>query len=280
MADLINYKIIANLVKVKDTFIGLLKDKSIDNAQLALEYIDESFQTLDTFDRPYGLYPLEDKEKLFAFDASLEDLYFLLGNFDSNLVYVYDEMKRELEDFKSNILPIIENNKIDAEVINLRLNQLEDCCQGDHRLTSSFASFSFESDTPDTEFIIQHNLNSFDLIGDPLVLNDDNEWEKDLAKIVYLDENTIKVILTEPRMLMLNMVSVEFFVSFIYEGYGKDFIINHNLKSNNLLHSVLSLDSDSGQWESILCQVRHIDTNNISISLTENQTVKISLLRV
>lgn len=297
MANLHIQRLNAQFVKLTKNFKNIFANYPVDTAQDAFEVIDETLAPLTRFDREFGSYPIEDKELLYSFAGSIEDLYFLLEDFDNNLVHLQQELVITMENYKTEI-----NNLIEQEINNIennlqtqldsaltpiedqitdienRVTDVENNVTGNHNLTSSFASFTYESLEPMTTHTITHNMGTFSLVGEPLVMNDDGQWERNVLTINYLDENTIEIVMTEPRNILLNMTAVEYFPSFIYEGTGTEFEINHGLNSYNLVNSILIFDGTD--WTNDFGKMFYIDENNVRLVLTNEQTIKLHLMRI
>jgi hypothetical protein len=309
MANLYTQTLQAQFVKLKESFVGIFNTNPTDTVQGAFEVLDEILVPLLDTDREYGLYPIEDKELLLSLQGTIEDIQFLLSDFDMYITDVQEQQninfqnlettfKENIDTFKTEVQTSIQQTVDNAlasinvkltsfetviNTIDQRLVEVEVCCANnepvsDHILTSSFASFTYESTEPLLEHIIQHNLNSYTLMGDPLMMNADGMWERDLANLTVLDENTVKVSLIEPGHVMLTMTAVEYFVSHIYEGYGDVFDIEHKLGSFNLVWSIYMKDNDV--WVNDLGKVVFIDSNNVRVTLTEPQYIRICLMRL
>jgi len=201
-------------------------------------------------------------EKINQNKTVLDDKLSILDNKLTNEISSTD---KKINDLNSEI-----NDKI--EKINDKIGH------GNHLMTSSYASFTFESTSAEKEYIIKHNLETYSLIGEPLFLNDDGVWEKNLAGIQIIDENTIKVSLTEPRYMMLTMTAVEYFHSFLFEGTGKEFEIEHNLNSMNLIQNTLVLNKETGYYQNDIAKIYYINENKIKIIFPDEVTIKMSVM--
>ena len=275
----------SSFVLFKDRFKKFFNTHPIDTVQDGFEVLDDVLTPLGDFNSPYGLYPLEDKELLHSFNGNIEDIYFLIEDFDNHIVDLKQSVDTQIDEFKPEIEGMVNDliHPIEEIVVSIedRLTVLEDTNTfGTHNLTSSYISFTYESSTKSNTHRIQHNLGTFNLIGEPLVLNEENLWERTLAKIVYIDENTIDIILTEDCYIIITMTSVQYFVNHIFEGNGIEFDIIHNLNSFNLLYSILVFDEVTNKWENDICKFYYIDNNTIKVKLTTEQQIKVCLLRV
>lgn len=99
--------------------------------------------------------------------------------------------------------------------------------------------------------------------------------EKYIGTTINPEKNTITWELREIKKELENLSYLQRSFKFKSESPEAKYVIEHNL--NTFFLNVNVLGQRDGYWESILCNVNYLDENRISIILTEEQNVIVSI---
>ena len=277
-------KIIASLVKVKDSFKNLLKGST--DVQDALEKIDDAL--VPATQEKDGLLSSTDKTKIDNLDGEIDER---LGSLEQTIV---DSLVPATQD-SDGLMSSIDKTKLDNLDVAIDENLtdvltkiddiydvIEDGGIGHISLTSGYGTYSFESNLVEKEFTIQHGLNSYNLTVTIMFMNDEGYWENIVAPITFLDENSLFIELTEPKEIIVHINAVEYFFNYQYENTNTvtEHIINHGLKSFNLLFNILIFDTVEGYWKNDLAKLVYIDENTCKLTLTDASPCKVNFIRL
>lgn len=159
---------------------------------------------------------------------------------------------------------------------------VEDGGIGHISLTSGYGTYSFESNTIESEYTILHKLNSYNLTITVMYMNEEGYWENIIVPITFLDENTIHISLVEPKEIIVHINAVEYFFSYTYESTQNKMVheITHNLKSYNLLFNIIVYDVVEGVWKNDLAKFVYKDENTGILTLTESVPCRVNFIRL
>lgn len=159
---------------------------------------------------------------------------------------------------------------------------VEDGGIGHISLTSGYGTYSFESNTIESEYTILHKLNSYNLTITVMYMNEEGYWENIIVPITFLDENTIHISLVEQKEIIVHINAVEYFFSYTYESTQNKMVheITHNLKSYNLLFNIIVYDVVEGVWKNDLAKFVYKDENTGILTLTESVPCRVNFIRL
>lgn len=213
--------IIASLIILKDTFTNRLKGSK--DVQEALERIDQIL--VPATHETDGLMSSTDKVRLddmvdsggighitltsgygtYTYESnSIEDEYTIVHNLNSynltvNVVFLNEEGYWETE--------IVNVTYLDENRLYFKLLEAKEVIVN-IMAVEYFFSYRYESIDPINEVTISHNLKSFNLLHAILVQHEDGLWYNDIARIQYIDQNTVKVSLVEASPLKITMIRI------------------------------------------------------------------------
>lgn len=168
----------------------------------------------------------------------------------------------------------------------LKLDTLQEVVEdggiGHISLTSGYGTYSFESNTVEDDYTINHKLNSYNLTITVMFMNEDGFWENMVVPITFIDENTIHIKLVEPREIIVHINAVEYFFSYTYESTQNQLVheITHNLKSFNLLFNIIVYDVVEEKWKNDLAKFVYKDENTGILTLTEAVPCRVNFIRL
>lgn len=213
--------------------------------------------------------------------------YTLLKDRFSNLLKGSSDVQEALERIDNVLIPATYvQDGLFSSGDKLKLDTLQEVVEdggiGHISLTSGYGTFSFESNTIEDNYIINHKLNSYNLTITVMFMNDDGYWENMVVPITFVDENTIHITLVEPREIIVHINAVEYFFNYIYESTNNQMVheITHNLNSYNLLFNIIVYDIVEEKWKNDLAKFVYKDENTGILTLTEAVPCRVNFIRL
>ena len=217
----------------------------------------------------------------------LQSTFSLLKDTFKNLLKGSPNVQDALERIDDILVPATyEKDGLFSSGDKIKLDTLQEVVEdggiGHISLTSGYGTYSFESNTIESEYTILHKLNSYNLTITVMYMNEEGYWENIIVPITFLDENTIHISLVEPKEIIVHINAVEYFFSYTYESTQNKMVheITHNLKSYNLLFNIIVYDVVEGVWKNDLAKFVYKDENTGILTLTESVPCRVNFIRL
>lgn len=217
----------------------------------------------------------------------LQSTFSLLKDTFKNLLKGSPNVQDALERIDDILVPATyEKDGLFSSGDKIKLDTLQEVVEdggiGHISLTSGYGTYSFESNTIESEYTILHKLNSYNLTITVMYMNEEGYWENIIVPITFLDENTIHISLVEAKEIIVHINAVEYFFSYTYESTQNKMVheITHNLKSYNLLFNIIVYDVVEGVWKNDLAKFVYKDENTGILTLTESVPCRVNFIRL
>ena len=219
--SLVYQYILSSFILLKDTFKNTLKGSK--DTQDAFERIDQLLVPA-TYDSD-GLMSSNDKIRLddivdsggighisltsgygtYTYESnSIEDMYTITHNLNSynltvNVMFLNEDGLWESE--------IVNVRYLDENTLYFKLVEAKEVIVN-IMAVEYFFSYRYDSIEAITDITLVHNLKSFNLLHSILVQHEDGYWYNDIARIQYIDQNTVNISLIEPSPIKLVMIRI------------------------------------------------------------------------
>lgn len=222
MALLFN-EIQSSYILLKNTFNNVLKDSS--NAQEAFEKLDSLL--VPATQEKDGLFAASDKLKLDTLQDTVEDggighISLTSGygtfSFESNLVEKEFTIQHDLNSYNLTVTIMFMNDEgywenivapitfLDENSLFIELTEPKEIIVHINAV-EYFFNYQYENTNEVLVHEINHGLKSYNLLFNILVYDlDEQVWKNDLAKLVYIDENTCRLTLTDASPCKVNFI--------------------------------------------------------------------------